>query len=236
MMKRYKVQPEIVLLAGTNPEIARFRIPEVKIRFNRGRMFEEESITSSKSVYNILKKIAGNMIQTQEMGLFLYLNRANKVLGYYRHTIGGTAGTIFDIKLILAGAVKCLAHGIIACHNHPSGNIQPSDADKRLTKQLKAATEVHDINLLDHIIIAKNGYFSFSDEGLNGLQGLNGLSGTDLFTRENYIAEVKKIGLRILIRSFLNFMNSSLKISTFMTLTGILLISSMASLNHEFEC
>lgn len=190
-MKKYPIKPEIIVLAGT-AEVEKFRIPEVKVRFNRGRLFDNEKVTSSKDGYDILKRLAGSMIQTQEMGLFLYLNRANKLIGYYKHTIGGTAGTVFDIKLIMAGAVKCLAHGIIACHNHPSGNLQPSDADIRLTKQLKKAAEVHDINLLDHIIITKEGYKSFADEGyLNGLTGLKGVS--NMITRENYNQEIKNV-------------------------------------------
>ena len=195
-LKKYAIKPEIVILAGTDTQIEKFRIPEVKIRFNKGRLFDYGKITSSKDAYTILKKITGNMVQTQEMGTFLYLNRANKVLGFYKHTIGGTAGTIFDIKLIMSGAVKCLAHGIIASHNHPSGNLQPSDADKRLTKQLKSAAEVHDINLLDHIIVTKNGYTSFGDEGLLGLNGLQGnttLKGTNMITKSNYFDEIKNI-------------------------------------------
>jgi len=195
-IKKYPVKPEIVILAGTDTQIDKFRIPEVKIRFNKGRLFDYGKITSSKDADVIFRKINGNMIQTQEMGTFLYLNRANKVLGYYKHTIGGTAGTIFDIKLIMSGAVKCLAHGIIASHNHPSGNLLPSDADKRLTKQLKAAAEVHDINLLDHIIVCKHGYTSFGDEGLLGLNGLNETKTTNkMITKNNYFEEIKKYNL-----------------------------------------
>ena len=190
-MKKYPIKPEIVILAGINDNIEKFRIPEVKIRMNRGKLFEYGQVTSAIEANNVLKKVIGNMVQTQEMGVFVYLDRANNVLGYYKHTVGGTAGTIFDIKLIMAGAVKSLAHGIIACHNHPSGNLKPSDADKRLTKQLKEAANVHDINLLDHIIVTKNGFFSFSEEGLNGLHGLNG---TDtVINVQNYFDEIKKI-------------------------------------------
>lgn len=194
-MKKYPVKPEIVVLAGA-VEVGKFRIPEVKVRFNRGKLFNEEKATSAREAYEILKKVAGNMIQTQEMGIFLYLNRANKFIGYYKHTVGGTAGTIFDIKLIMAGAVKCLAHGIIACHNHPSGNLQPSDADLRLTKQLKNAAGVHDINLLDHIIITKAGFKSLADDGLLGLNGIKystSLKGTDMITMNNYSEKAKSI-------------------------------------------
>ncbi len=96
----------------------------------------------------------------------IYLNRANKVITAKNISTGGVAGTIADIKIILKHAVELLASGIIAVHNHPSGNLNPSEADKKLTRSLKEATLLLDINLMDHLIIGENNYFSFADEGL----------------------------------------------------------------------
>jgi DNA repair protein RadC len=195
MMKKYPIKPELVLLSGVKVNKSEFMIPEIKIRFNRGKHYDKTKITSAADAYPLLKSIAGRMVETQEMGIFLYLNRANNILGYYKHTIGGTAGVPFDIKVIMAGAVKCLAHGIIACHNHPSGNLQPSQADINVTKLMKKAAEVHDINLLDHLIITgdKDSFTSFANDGLMGLSGINGLKGTNMITKTNYFDEIKGV-------------------------------------------
>jgi DNA repair protein RadC len=80
---------------------------------------------------------------------------------------GGISGTVTDVRVILQAAIKANASGIIACHNHPSGNIQPSESDSRLTQKIKEAGQVMDIQLLDHLIITTEGkYYSFADNGL----------------------------------------------------------------------
>ena len=95
----------------------------------------------------------------------LLLNRANKVLGYVLLSLGGTAGTVVDPKVIFQAALKTNAHGIILCHNHPSGNLTPSSQDISLTKQLRDAGKFLEIALLDHLILTTEGYYSFADEG-----------------------------------------------------------------------
>jgi DNA repair protein RadC len=95
-----------------------------------------------------------------------YLNRGNKVIDKQRISQGGITGTVTDVRLILKMAVEKLASGIILCHNHPSGSTEPSEADRKITDKLRQAGEVMDIPVLDHIIIAKNKYFSFADEGI----------------------------------------------------------------------
>lgn len=95
----------------------------------------------------------------------LLLNRANHVIDKYQVSKGGVTGTVVDPKLIFKKAVECIASGIILCHNHPSGNKHPSDADISLTKKLRDAGLLLDIHVLDHLIIAGESYYSFADEG-----------------------------------------------------------------------
>lgn len=124
-------------------------------------------ITSSKSAYELI--IANwnmNTIQLQEEFKALFLNRANNVLGIYNMSKGGVAGTVVDVKLILAAALKSNASAIIIAHNHPSGNLNSSDQDRKLTRKIKKASSYLDLELLDHLIVTKKGYFSFLDAGL----------------------------------------------------------------------
>ena len=96
----------------------------------------------------------------------LLLNRANKVLGIFEVSSGGSTGTVADPKLIFAAAIKANACGIILAHNHPSGNLQPSQADIDLTKRMKEGGRLLEIQVLDHIIVTTEGYYSFADEGI----------------------------------------------------------------------
>jgi len=110
--------------------------------------------------------ISPDTISLREEAICLYLNRANKVLGWFKVSSGGITGTVVDIRLILGVALKTASCGIILCHNHPSGNPKPSEVDKVLTRKLKEAAGLMDIKVLDHLIVTEDGYFSFSDEGL----------------------------------------------------------------------
>ncbi len=96
----------------------------------------------------------------------LYLNRRNQVIGSKNISSGGVTGTVADTKIILKHALELLATGIVAVHNHPSGNLQPSEADKKLTRNIKDAASLMDIALIDHLIIGDKNYLSFADEGL----------------------------------------------------------------------
>lgn len=95
----------------------------------------------------------------------IYTNKANKVLGHQRLSAGGLTGTVVDIKMILKMGIELLASGIIAAHNHPSGNLRPSQADIDITKKIKEACRVMEIYLLDHIIVGDKSYYSFADSG-----------------------------------------------------------------------
>jgi DNA repair protein RadC len=114
----------------------------------------KDKITTSEEAYNLLvKSYNKNTICCQEQFNVLLLNNANQPLGVYKASKGGITGTIADIRLILGMALKTLATGLILSHNHPSGNLKPSEADLRLTKKFKEACFLLDISLIDHIII-----------------------------------------------------------------------------------
>jgi DNA repair protein RadC len=123
-------------------------------------------VTCSKDAERILRSIWGNDINYRESFYALYLNRANKVLGYQLISIGGISGTVVDVRCIYLAALKALAVNLIIAHNHPSGNNEPSDADIKITKKLKDAGKLLDITLLDHLILVPEGYTSLADEGL----------------------------------------------------------------------
>ncbi len=96
----------------------------------------------------------------------LSFNRAKDVLGWFNVSVGEASGTLIDPKLIFSVVLKCNACGIILCHNHPSGNLKPSEADLNLTTKLKEGGRVLEIQILDHIILTSEAYYSFADEAL----------------------------------------------------------------------
>ncbi len=106
-------------------------------------------------------------IEAQECFKVLLLNNANKVKGIFHISTGGITGTLVDVRLLFAVVLKSLSVGIILVHNHPSGTLKPSQADKDITHKIKMAATLFDVTVLDHIILAPNGsYFSFADQGL----------------------------------------------------------------------
>ena len=125
-------------------------------------------ICGSQDSYEHLKLIYDKdmRISYNESFVILLLNRANRLLGYSGISQGGISGTVADPKLIFQHALKGCASSIILCHNHPSGNTQPSEADIQLTRKLKECGIFLDLPVLDHLIIAEDKYFSFADEGL----------------------------------------------------------------------
>lgn len=123
-----------------------------------------KKITSSKVVFEIMQPIIGEL--PHEEFWVLFLNNSNKVISKSQLSKGGIAGTIVDIRLVFKLALENGATGLILCHNHPSGNLNPSDADKQITKKIKTAGEILDVKILDHIIITETKYYSFVDEGI----------------------------------------------------------------------
>jgi len=123
---------------------------------------KKPKITSSKAVFNIMQPLIGDL--EQEEFWVLFLNNSNKVLAKSQMSKGGLTATVVDVRLLLKQALEMASVAIIICHNHPSGKITPSNADKELTKKIKIAGLTLDIRLLDHLIITEKCYFSFADE------------------------------------------------------------------------
>lgn len=104
-------------------------------------------------------------IDIYESMFLILLNRSNNTIGWVKISQGGVAGTIIDVKLIVKYAIDCLASAVLLVHNHPSGNLKPSEADRRITKKAKDALGYMDVTILDHIILTLDGYYSFADNG-----------------------------------------------------------------------
>ena len=140
-------------------------VSEIKVAYSTTDT-PKVKIKSGDDAYDVLLASWDlDTIELQEEFKILLLNRANEVLGIYPLSRGGITGTVVDQRLIFAVALKCNATGIIICHNHPSGKLLPSEADITLTKSIGKCADLLEINLLDHLIITKNGYYSFSNEG-----------------------------------------------------------------------
>ncbi|NQV52274.1 MAG: DNA repair protein RadC [Flavobacteriales bacterium] len=135
-----------------------------------GRRRKEKSteprprITSSADAFDLLYPVLTDL--DHEEFYIVLLDRANHVIDTVRISQGGVAGTVADAKLIFRSALERLASGIILAHNHPSGNLNPSQADIQLTKNLKTSGKLLEISVLDHLIVAENSFYSFADEGL----------------------------------------------------------------------
>jgi DNA repair protein RadC len=122
-------------------------------------------ITSSKDVYETL--LAGwdeNLIDFLEQFKIILVNRASKVLGVYEVSKGGMSAVTVDVKVVFIAALKAGASGLILAHNHPSGQLRPSEADKQLTERIREAGKILDILILDHLIVTSEGYYSFVDQ------------------------------------------------------------------------
>ncbi len=133
----------------------------------RRQLFEPEKkaqIKSSADIYDYLHPLIGDL--PHEEFWVLYLSKSNRVIEREKVSSGGVTGTVVDAKIIIKHAIEKLASSIALCHNHPSGNINPSDADITLTKRIRDAGNLLDITVVDHIIIGDKSYYSFNDEGM----------------------------------------------------------------------
>ena len=144
------------------------QIAEVELIYKtKIKASERPKLRTSKDAADILKRYWDeNKIEFVEQFKVLFLNRANKVLGIFEVSTGGVTGTVVDPKIIFVAALKANACNIIISHNHPSGNLQPSNADIEITEKIKKAGQFLEITLFDHIIVSSEGYYSFADEGL----------------------------------------------------------------------
>lgn len=149
-------------------ETKNMRVAEVQLSYkSKLKASERPKIDKSQDAYLVLQEHWNfEVIEFIEEFKIMLLNRANRVLGIVDISQGGMAGTIADPKVIFSAAIKSAASSIILIHNHPSGNLTPSQADISLTRKLKTGGEILDIAVLDHIILTKDGYLSMAEEGI----------------------------------------------------------------------
>ena len=145
-------------------------IPEIKISVSFDKKLKKSElikITSSKVAFEVFREVFNkDTFDWCEEMIILCLNNSNKVVGFYKISNGGMTGTVVDVRMVFTIALKCLATGIILAHNHPSGTLTASEADKAITKKLKTAGETLDIKIIDHLILTDESFLSFADEGL----------------------------------------------------------------------
>jgi DNA repair protein RadC len=145
-MKTYKTKSKLYEIRKTDTDF-----PKVKI-------------ASSKDAEKFVRQFYRGDIGIYESVFILLLNRANNTVGFAKISQGGITGSVVDVKIILRYVVEDLASGVILCHNHPSGNLKPSGADMAITKKVKEALSLVDSNLLDHLILTEEGYYSMADD------------------------------------------------------------------------
>ena len=138
------------------------------LELGRRRRAEEvvelKKVTSSKVIFEIMQPIIGEL--PHEEFWIIYLNNSNKIISKSQLSKGGITGTLVDVRIVFKTALEMGATALILCHNHPSGTLVPSDADKQITRKLKLAGESLEIKVLDHLIVTEASYFSFADEGI----------------------------------------------------------------------
>jgi DNA repair protein RadC len=143
-------------------------VAEIELVYkSRIKAAERPVITSSADAVTLFRRHWNReTIELIEEFKVLYLNRGNKVIGIYPVSCGGIDGTVVDIRLIMAAAIRLAATQMVLAHNHPSGNLSPSRADQQTTEKIKMAAACLDIRVLDHVILTTDAFFSFADEGL----------------------------------------------------------------------
>jgi DNA repair protein RadC len=144
-------------------------ISEVKLVYRtKVKASERLQVKCSKDAFDIfMENWDLDSIEHIEEFKLMLMTRSNKVLGIASISKGGISGTLTDVRIILQYAIKANASGMIICHNHPSGNLNPSESDTKITQKIKEAGNIMDIQLLDHLILNTDGsYYSFADEGL----------------------------------------------------------------------
>ena len=144
-----------------------YEVAEIKLSYcGEVKASQRPKVTCSRQVFEVFSQIwEEDRIEFVEDFKVMLLSRANRVLGIVNISSGGTAGTVVDVKLVFAAAIKANCQCIVISHNHPSGNLMPSEQDKRLTSRIKEAGRILDIPVLDHLIVTSEGYYSFADEG-----------------------------------------------------------------------
>lgn len=141
-------------------------VNEIKLSYSRKGNCER-SVASSWDATEIFREhFDADELDYRESFFALYLNQANKVLGIKKISESGISSTLVDVRIVLQAALLCNASGIIVAHNHPSGNLNPSSSDIKMTAQIKEASKVMNMTLLDHVILTSDSHYSFADDGM----------------------------------------------------------------------
>lgn len=152
----------------TNKSITHLeQVAEVEINYStKVKAADRKKAGGSRDSYEIIRPFFQSFIEHREGMFVLLLDRQNRVIGVFTVSVGGLAGTVCDPRLVFQAAILASAHSIILAHNHPSGNLIASEADIALTRRIKDAGKLLEIQCLDHLIITESQYFSFADEGM----------------------------------------------------------------------
>jgi len=144
----------------------KYKFPKIKVKVSVTKG-DKVTITSPEKMVEVMRSIfdADTILWTEEV-IMVCLNRANDVVGYYKVSSGGFSGSVLDPRVVMTIALQNASSSIILAHNHPSGNLKPSDSDKTITEKIKNACSFFDMKLLDHLIITDENYFSFNEGGL----------------------------------------------------------------------
>jgi DNA repair protein RadC len=144
----------------------KYKFPKIKVKVSVTKG-DKVTITSPEKMVEVMRSIfdADTILWTEEV-IMVCLNRANDVVGYYKVSSGGFSGTVLDPRVVMTIALNNASSSIILAHNHPSGNLKPSEGDKSITEKIKNACAFFDMKLLDHLIITDESYFSFNEGGL----------------------------------------------------------------------
>jgi DNA repair protein RadC len=144
----------------------KYKFPKIKVKVSVTKG-DKVTITSPDKMVEVMRSIfdADTILWTEEV-IMVCLNRANDVVGYYKISSGGFSGSVVDPRVVMTIALQNACSSIILAHNHPSGNLKPSEGDKAITEKIKNACAFFDMKLLDHLIITDESYFSFNEGGL----------------------------------------------------------------------
>ena len=140
-------------------------MPEITLKYKTGN-YKKTKISTSLDAFQVLLQLYDeDTVYYRETAFVLFLNKANNTIGWMKISEGGTSATVIDPKMIFATALKCNASGIILSHNHPSGQLRASDEDRKMTSNLATIGYIMGIEVLDHVIVCRSGYYSMNDEG-----------------------------------------------------------------------
>jgi DNA repair protein RadC len=154
-------------MEALNDSIQLNEVAEITLAYRpKIKASQRPKVTCSRQVYEVLLRFWNqDSLEYLEQFQVMLLSRGNRVMGICTISTGGTAGTVVDPKVVFATGLKANASSLILSHNHPSGNLQPSEQDYRLTRRLVEIGRALDLPIVDHVILGSEGYFSFADEG-----------------------------------------------------------------------